>query len=273
MNFKRFQLNKLILGTAQFGANYGITNKSKKKISKQEKNKILSFCKDIGLNHLDSAEGYNFKFSPKKKQFWKIDTKISTNEKFILKKKYKNFSLDTIYIRDPENIFSKNGRITYDYLAKQKKLKKIKKIGISVYEIKNLKKIIKYYKIDVVQLPYNILDRRFEKIFNYLKKNNIKIYARSIFLQGLLVTGKNIFSSHKAIKKFNKFVFEKKEKKIEICLDFVRKSPYIDKYVVGIHNLNHLKQIIYSNIFKNIHYPKSLISLDKKLIDPRVWKT
>ena len=70
--------------------------------------------------------------------------------------------------------------MTYDYLAKQKKLKKIKKIGISVYEIKNLKKIIKYYKIDVVQLPYNIIDRRFEKIFNYLKKNNINISSRFI---------------------------------------------------------------------------------------------
>ena len=46
MNFKRIQLNKLILGTAQFGANYGITNKSKKKI-KQEKNKILSFCRTL----------------------------------------------------------------------------------------------------------------------------------------------------------------------------------------------------------------------------------
>ena len=79
---------------------------------------------------------------------------------------------------------------------------------------------------------------------------------RSIFLQGLLVTDKNIFLVIKLLKN-SISLFLKKKKKIEICLDFVKKSPYIDKYVVGIHNLNHLKQIIYSNIFKNIITPKA----------------
>ena len=46
----------------------------------------------------------------------------------------------------------------------------------------------KFFKVDIVQVPINVIDRRFirKKFINYCLENNIKIQARSIFLQGLL---------------------------------------------------------------------------------------
>ena len=38
---------------------------------------------------------------------------------------------------------------------------------------------------DIVQVPYSIFDRRFEKYFDLLKRKGKEIQARSVFLQGL----------------------------------------------------------------------------------------
>ena len=46
-----------------------------------------------------------------------------------------------------------------------------------------------HYDFDVIQCPYNILDRRIISSgwYDKLKKKGIEIHVRSIFLQGLLV--------------------------------------------------------------------------------------
>ena len=61
----------------------------------------------------------------------------------------------------------------------------VSKIGISITKFHNISKIINNYKIDVIQLPYNIIDRRFEVPKNYksFKEKKIKVQIRSIFLQ------------------------------------------------------------------------------------------
>ena len=63
-------------------------------------------------------------------------------------------------------------------------------------------RLFEKYKIDIVQLPINIIDRRFVKSawLRRLKKNNVEIHARSVFLQGLLLS-----KSLKTIKYFKKW--------------------------------------------------------------------
>ena len=53
------------------------------------------------------------------------------------------------------------------------------------------------YNIDVVQIPYNILDKRviYSGWYRKLKKIGIEVHARSIFLQGLLVN-KSIYKKN-----------------------------------------------------------------------------
>ena len=62
-----------------------------------------------------------------------------------------------------------------------KKQSRIKKIGVSVYEVEELKKILKFFKPDVVQLPVNILNQ------NFLKKNFLKTIKKKAlkFMQDL----------------------------------------------------------------------------------------
>ena len=76
---------------------------------------------------------------------------------------------------------------------KAKKNKLIKNFGYSIYDYNSLKKIISNYRPDLIQCPYNIIDRRIEnpKIMDLLEKRKIKIQARSIFFQGILLRTKN----------------------------------------------------------------------------------
>ena len=65
---------------------------------------------------------------------------------------------------------------------------------------------MKIFIPDVVQLPLNILDQRFLKpdIIRLIKKYNIKIYSRSIFLRGKILRD-NQFNSRLVNKKIELF--------------------------------------------------------------------
>ena len=69
-----------------------------------------------------------------------------------------------------------------------KKHKLTKKIGVSLYNPEYLEKIKKEYNLDIVQAPINIVDRRFlsANVKKIIKKKNLLLQARSIFLQGTL---------------------------------------------------------------------------------------
>ena len=83
-----------------------------------------------------------------------------------------------------------------------KKLNITKNTGISLYSPEKLNYIQKDYKINIVQAPINIFDRRFlsPSVIKILKTNKLALQARSIFLQGMLL--KNI--EKKNFQKFKK---------------------------------------------------------------------
>ena len=164
-------------------------------------------------------------------------------------------------------------------IKKAKKLKKIKKIGFSIYTKKELYSLIKFSP-DVFQVPINIFNREFldNELFDFLKTKNIKIEARSIFLQGLLtLNGVNLNNQNK---RFNKVLLKWEEwikknniTKVEACLNFIKQIELLDKFVIGINSIGQLKEILKSDIKKNLYFPNYLKSNNKKIIDPRHWQS
>ena len=109
-----------------------------------------------------------------------------------------------------------------------------------------------------LQIPFNILDHRFnnKNFINKIikRKKNISVYARSIFLQGLLLK-KNKTSYEKKI--FSKIERIKKSLNIktnfELCLKYINSFFWINYFIVGVDNYRQIKQI---NLFmrKNTIY-------------------
>ena len=136
-----------------------------------------------------------------------------------------------------------------------------------------MKKIVKNFKIDVVQLPYNLLDRRFEKYFKILKKKRILINIRSVFLQGALIPkSKNKISQSHEIQEFFKIIRKKKLSKIHVCLGFIAKNKLINKIIIGVDNHQQLKEVLNIKFEKKHFYSKNFSTSNLNIIDPRYWK-
>ena len=80
-------------------------------------------------------------------------------------KKYKIKHFETLLLHDPLLPLEKEWESIYKLLLNYKKRKKIKKIGVSVYNKFELENILKVFKPDLVQFPYNIFNQNFDKIF------------------------------------------------------------------------------------------------------------
>ena len=287
-------LNKLALGTAQFGYNYGVVN-TNGKIDFNEQNSIIRYAENIGIGTIDTAIGYkdseknlgllgvnNFKIVTKIPPLPKTSKKIDQwlNEEF--KKSINRLNVNSIYallLHKSEDILNYNGKVL-EYLEGIKKLGYVKKIGVSIYSPKELDNIINKINIDIVQTPLNIIDNRILKTgwLKKLKKKKIEIHARSVFLQGLLLTPRK-----KIPKKFeiwndiwNKWhAWQKKFpdlSSMETCIGYVNSIKEINKIIIGVDNLKQLKEIAKTNFRKKINYP-DISSNDEKLIYPFNWKS
>lgn len=282
--------SKFIIGSANFVEEYGA---GQKKINDYEIRKILKLAKENSIYKIDTAEVY-FK---NKNIFKKIDkkfeviSKINPDNKWISleycrKKllshfqKFNNNKINTLLFHDEKILLKKEGSIIFKNIERFKN-KYFKKIGISIYETKNLKYLTNSYEINVVQVPYNILNNKIicSGWYSKLKKMGIEIHARSIFLQGLLVN-KLLYKKMYFKKWYSHFYkwFESLKinniSPIDYCLNDLMNYDF-DGIIIGINNRDNLYEIINFNKIKNskLTQVKKIKINDKKLTDPRKWKS
>ncbi len=278
---------KLIIGSAQFGFKYGY---KRKKINKNQYPIISNIIKKNSLFRFDTAMNYREseevigrlrfkkniitklklpKSKPKNLKIW-VEKKINQSlKKLKIKKLY------GLLIHDVNDLLNNSNKLLL-ILNEFKKKKIISKLGISVYEVREINKVLKLWKPDIIQMPVNIFDQRFikKKILNKLKKKNIEIHSRSCFLQGQLLekelkVGNN--NNKKLFKKFTSWCKKNKFSQLTACLHFIKKIKQIDYLIVGFENSIQLEEIISSFNKKLIHIPNIFLINEKKIIDPRKW--
>lgn len=286
MNKAKFK-SRLIIGSANFTQKYGADSIE---IKNDEIQKILNVAKKNKIYKIDTAEAY----LKNKNVFIDIDkkfnffSKIIPNSRWIslefckkkLQEHFKTFNnnkFETILFHDVGILFTKNGPKLFKNLEELKKKKYFKKIGLSIYDTEYLNYLIPNYNFDVVQCPYNILDKRIINSgwFDKLKNKGIEIHARSIFLQGLLVN--KLIYKKKYFKKWRSFFitwFQNLENNnispIDYCLSDLLNHDF-NQIIIGINNYDNLEEIVNFKKVKN----KVMLNFKKielKLIDPRKWR-
>jgi aryl-alcohol dehydrogenase-like predicted oxidoreductase len=269
---------KICLGTAQFGLDYGINN-TRGKIPKNEVFKILEYALQNGIVFIDTAYAYGdsekvlgefIKENPNGKTL-KIISKIPNVENIdkVIEETFANLKVDKLYgyLVHNFNFFLENPPI-YDILLKLKYAGKVEKIGFSLYYPEEYYKI-KDLEIDILQIPYSIFDQRFCNFFEEFKDKKIEVHARSVFLQGL------IFKKPEELKgKFSKLKdkllyinFLSKELDIPlnaIFLNFVLMNENLDKVVIGVDSLENLKENI-----DGLKFHKDIVKIFSKIIELR----
>jgi len=286
-------MSKLSIGTVQFGLDYGIANKLGK-VSFDEVQKILSEAKRHNIDTLDTAAAYGDSESvlgTSGVEQFDIITKlpeIPDNVKNITSyiedsffNSLKKLNVSKVYaflLHRPDQLLSNSGDEIYKTLLNLKEQGLIKKIGASIYQPSELGDIYSKYNLELIQLPFNILDRRLIETgwLSKLKKMNVEIHVRSAFLQGLLLMSKS-----QRPEKFNcwndlwvKWDYWLEENNItalEASIRYVLSVPEISKVIVGVDSTLQLKEIISAADGKLPLIPLELFSNDASLLNPSNW--
>ena len=281
---------KITLGTVQFGLNYGISNKNGIPLD-AELRSIFETAKKFGIKYLDTAKAYG-----------NAEERIGelSNNEFQIISKFPNVSsvgeLRTVFL---ETLYNLKAKSIYGYLAHNadvlinnpelwnvllelKKEGKINKIGYSLYQPEQLDKLIKLNLIpDLVQLPYSILDRKFETKFELLRSLGTEIHVRSVFLQGLYFMNpdelpKKLKALQPILNEFQNYCQEEKVSASEVALNFAILNKNIDQVVLGVENAEQLQENINlvlswksnSSLFSKI---ETIEIKDKSLLNPVNW--
>jgi aryl-alcohol dehydrogenase-like predicted oxidoreductase len=273
------KINKLGIGTVQFGLDYGISNQVGK-TSKLEVEKILSYCEQIGINTLDTANAYG------------------DSEKVLGQVGYKNFNLITKFIANSEtecnsvflrSLSNLNTNYVYGLLShnvaqliqkpeiwnamiKLKQENRVLKIGFSFDKHAEIDAIKRTTIIpDIIQIPYNIIDNRFIEIANYYKQKGTEIHSRSTFLQGLFFCNSDSLGAYfNPVKKLIKELQESSSNLAADLLNFCLNNEIIDKVIIGVNNQNQLKEII-NNLENGNGININLPITNESILAPSNW--
>ncbi len=287
---------KIALGTAQFGLKYGIAGLPR--VSKDQVRKILSLAALNDIKVLDTAHQYgnaldilgslsnvivkkNFQIVlkipeiPEKVNLWNIqDIRAQIFSDFA---RLKLDTIDTLMVHNPECLMRPGCDLVYDMLVNFKYLGLCQKIGVSVYDVGDFRKIISDYGFDVVSFPSNVIDHRFvNRAVDHMSALRIEMHARSVFLQGLLLLSQNEKLPKKVTWEFlrvtRRIALQFKGDMLKACLAFLRQQFPINYGVIGVHSVEQLQEIIttYNNIDSWYNFDSYSIN-DQKIIDPRRW--
>jgi len=278
------------LGTAQFGLDYGITNISGMP-TRQEVFGILNLAWEQGIRRFDVAPGYNSEtllgefistngLRNEAIMLTKIPSlKDSSDCKQFIKKSLelslKNIDcpIEVMFFHDPAD--SKLLLEDPEYLDKLMSDYPVSSFGVSVYmphEVKDLS----FSELELAfQFPFNVLDKRFERV----SMPEGKRYARSIFLQGLLASPNGLRQGApkdlvNLQKLYHDILDEYNLDPVGFALSFVASYDKLDFFLIGVDSEKQLMDILNFKIFEkqNMQILDGLpINIDQQLLDPRTW--
>lgn len=295
---------KFCLGTVQFGTNYGIQGNIKPK--RERIFEMLNYAISHNIESIDTASAYGdaedvlgsyIKLFPEMVGNVKIVSKLRPNafddssyvdwkeiaendaRKSLLRIGVDHFDAylfhNSSYIFDDRAVMALNN-------VKEKGL--TDSIGVSVYTPEEAMKALDYEDIGVVQIPYNVFDRRLDKcgFFDKAMEKGVKVYARSSLLQGLLMMDPDNLPER--VKFAKEYLIQYTEicetfniTKLDAAIGYVALKSGIDYVVFGVDDLSQLEEYI---AMQEIILPEDMIkrinevfaNVEEKLVNPVLWK-
>ncbi len=293
--------NKICLGTAQFGIEYGVANTSGKP-DQQRAFRILDRAWTHGIRVLDTAALYGD--SETLVGQWihsrgaETDVRVVTKLPLLPELEDKALTawiiragherLETLGVCQLEGILLHRGSDlarpgVRDGLDKLQAEGVCRHIGVSAYHPEEAELGL-HEGLDIFQVPYNILDRRFETSgwFRRARDKGVWIYARSPFLQGLLLLEDDLLPEHMdfarpVIGRWQKRLGDQGHSPLEAALRFSLGQEETDYTVLGVDSVDQMDQIIAganADIPASwlIEVAKEIGDVEDRLILPYLWK-
>jgi aryl-alcohol dehydrogenase-like predicted oxidoreductase len=288
-------LNPLALGTAQFGLSYGIANQAGQ-VTRLEAKGMLQLALANGIDMLDTAIVYGNSetcLGEMGTQGFKVVTKlpampddcadVSTWVQQQVSVSLSRLGVTAIYgllIHRSEQLLGPYGDELFQALQALKDNGQVQKVGVSIYSPSELVALTQHYHFDLVQAPFNLVDRRLYKTgwMKHLKDDGVEVHIRSVFLQGLLLMAQadmpSKFSPWCGVwQTWQRWLADYDGSAIQACLAFPLSFPEIDRVVVGADSVTQLAQIVEASNSNPISDLPDLECEDESLINPANWST
>ena len=281
----------LVLGTAQWGTPYGLTNE-RGELTDVDVSEVVITALAVGITAADTHrttdpnQGYGraqARLRPWARQF-QITTKIyGRSELPIIEQLALSLTdlavpcVHACLVHDWAELTGDERRSTARALEAVRASGHATKVGVSAYDEAEVASAIDHFEsLDVVQVPASVVDQRLvnSAVLHALIDAGAEIQVRSIFLQGLLIEPRATASlaAHPDIRRFHLFCEENGITPLTACLSFIRSLEWATQVVVGVTGADELKQIAdtWAQVPLTADWAE-LASSDTALVDPRLW--
>lgn len=253
------KFSRMMLGTVQFGLDYGVANTGGK-VPYMLAREIIAFAAAHNVNTLDTAAAYGNSEAVlgralkelKLRKHMQVISKVPSlaacdnPRKFILETVTTSLSrlgaecLAAVLFHDERDF------VHIEILRELEDAGLIAGCGVSLNTDEYCNEVLAA-GIKYIQLPYNILDRRFDAFLELAKKQNVNIFARSIYLQGLpFMDEKFIPDDLRDVlpvrRRLEKIAERENMKVIELCLRFVLANDAVCSFLTGVDSVAQLSE-------------------------------
>jgi aryl-alcohol dehydrogenase-like predicted oxidoreductase len=154
----------------------------------------------------------------------------------------------------------------------------VQKIGVSIYAPSELDMLVPQYQFDIVQAPFNLIDRRIflSGWLQRLKQDGVEIHTRSAFLQGLLLMLRSEIPSKFATWSelwdiWHNWLAQNSVTAIQASLGYPLSFSEIDRVIVGADSVSQLEEIFSAVAgLTPVDFP-DLHCDEESLINPSKW--
>ena len=293
-------LERLGLGTVQFGMHYGVSNR-RGQPDETETAAILARAAEAGAGYLDTAVAYPNSEALIGRHLaaesaFKIVTKTAPIVEAGLDRGHTTRILETLaqsmdrlrtshlhglLVHQAADLRKPGWEHLVEALNEAKSRGWVGHIGASVYNEEQLELVESRFRPDIVQGPFNALDTRLisSACFARLKVRGTQMHARSVFLQGLLLmqpsTLPAYFEPVKAtLASLQTSWAAEGVSSLAGCLGFVLGHPDIDATIVGVNSVLEFEEILSaatSRLPERQATFGSPQSIDARYLDPSLW--
>lgn len=276
-------MRKLVLGTVQFGLQYGVNSAGRP--SEEAVKGILAEAAKGDITTLDTSSAYGNSEEI-------LGACITPEEGFKIVSKYPkgetpvsdmfNGSLNRLkvkqlygYLLHHFEVYKNNTKVWDDFVA-LKESGRVQKIGFSLYSPEELEFILNNKSpFDLIQVPFNIFDKKFLPYMKDLHDKGVEIHVRSTFLQGLFFKDRESLPEklqpmRKYLLQLDDFSQKSGLSISEIALNYNLQNPYIDGVLIGVDNVSQLKMNLAS--VKDTPIDIEIEVKEQELLNPVNWK-
>lgn len=283
---------KLALGTVQFGLDYGISNRSGRTPA-DEVARILTLAADSGIDMLDTARAYG----EAEQVLGQLPGRLATRFRIVSKTRPGAAgadirlsvqeslaalgipTLDALLFHRASDLAGDAGARNWAMAESLRREGLVSRIGVSAYTGDELRDIVARFPLAVVQVPVNLFDQRLlhDGTLADLKSRGVEIHVRSAFLQGLLLMSPAdvpapLAAIRARLQALDTRCRDAGMSRLQACLGFLLARPEIDRVVLGVNSVAHLREILAATATPGGIAVDDLAVDDPDIIDPSRWR-